>query len=95
MQWATLVIFAILPIFLAFLAALKKDEYKPANSLFSRQLWNCYDIVLVLCFFSLIRLINWLLVWKNIINASHLNIYGTLIFLIVPPTALYIIFYLK
>jgi membrane protease YdiL (CAAX protease family) len=92
MQWTVLVIFSLSPILLVYIASLKEDAHEPIHDVFSQQLWNCYDIILILCFFLLIRAFNWLLVWKDIISASQVNSYGTLIFLVVPCIAFYFIF---
>ena len=95
MQWTVLIIFSISPILLVYIASQKEDAHELTYGVFSKQLWNCYDVILILCFFLLIRALNWLLVWKDIISPSQVNSYGTLIFLVVPCIASYIIFRIK
>ena len=72
------------PILLTFIVSIEKDKHEPPSTFFSKQRWNCYDIIYLLILFLLIRCINWVLVWN-----------GRLLLLVLPGMLLYAILRFK
>lgn len=91
-RWAIWSIFTLSPILLTFIVSIKKDKYDPRSPFFSKQTWNCYDIIWLLVLFLLIRCINWLLVWKGFIGSFHMNSYGIFLLSVLPAIFLCTIF---
>lgn len=83
------------PILLTFIVSIKKDKHETPSTFFSKQTWNCYDIIYLLILFLLIRYISWVLVWKGVISLYQLNSYGTSFLLLPAGVFLYIILRFK
>lgn len=94
-RWAIWSIFILSPILLTTIVAMEKDKHEPPSTFFSKQTWNCYDIIYLLLFFLLIRCINWVLVWKGVISLYQMNSYGTFLLSVLPAIFLYTVFRLK
>lgn len=95
MPWPIAVAVTLWPILMTFLVSIEKDKYEPPSRFFSKQTWNCYDIIWILLLFLLIGCINWLLVCKVFISLSQRNTYGRLFLLVLPGMLLYAILRFK
>lgn len=95
MPWPIAVAVTLWPILITFLVSIEKHKYEPPSRFFSKQTWNCYDIIWILLLFLLIGCINWLLVCKELVSLSQRNTYGRLLLLVLPAILLYAILRFK
>ncbi len=87
--------YLIFPIILALIILLKKDRFEPDGTFWKKQQWKCFDVLLIVTFFSFLQLVSLFLSKYHLISYYYLFIYGTFISLFLLGGVLFWILYYK